>query len=122
MKQVNLNAITNCADTLTEDIRLGFGEFALCAVLVAVSDKRVVANLMGDIHDGLRRELADTFPHARLTVDEAGPAEMVAQVVAFLNAPYKGLDLPLDMRGSLMERTVWRALRDVPAGQRVTYG
>jgi AraC family transcriptional regulator, regulatory protein of adaptative response / methylated-DNA-[protein]-cysteine methyltransferase len=114
--------IMNCAETLTEDIRFGFGEFALGAVLVAVSDKGVVAILMGDIHDGLRRELADAFPHARLTVDEAGLADMVAQVVAFLDAPHKGLNLPLDIRGSFMQQAVWQALRAVPAGQTVTYG
>jgi AraC family transcriptional regulator of adaptative response/methylated-DNA-[protein]-cysteine methyltransferase len=32
------------------------------------------------------------------------------------------LEPPLDIRGSLMEQAVWQALRDVPAGQTVTYG
>jgi|SRR5580658_2336020 AraC family transcriptional regulator of adaptative response/methylated-DNA-[protein]-cysteine methyltransferase len=122
MKEIIVNAMMNCAEVLTEDIRFGFGEFSLGAVLVAVSDKGVVAILMGDVHDGLRRELADAFPHARLTADEAGLAAMVVQVAAFLDAPHKGLDVPLDIRGSLMEQTVWQALRDVPAGQTVTYG
>jgi AraC family transcriptional regulator of adaptative response/methylated-DNA-[protein]-cysteine methyltransferase len=122
MKDIIMNAIMKSAETLTEDIRFGFGEFALGAVLVAVSDNGVVAILMGDTHEGSRRELADAFPHATLTADEAGLAEMVAQIVAFLDAPHKGLDLPLDIRGSLMERAVWQALRDVPAGQTATYG
>jgi AraC family transcriptional regulator of adaptative response/methylated-DNA-[protein]-cysteine methyltransferase len=105
-----------------EDIRFGFGEFSLGAVLVAASDKGVVAILLGDGHDRLRRDLADAFPHVRLAADEAGLAETVARVVAFLDAPHQGLDLPLDIRGSSTERAVWQALRDVPAGRTITYG
>jgi AraC family transcriptional regulator, regulatory protein of adaptative response / methylated-DNA-[protein]-cysteine methyltransferase len=117
-----MNAIINRAEALTEDIRFGFGDFSLGAVLVAASHRGVVAILMGDMHDALRRELAAAFPHARLAADEAGLAGMVAQVVAFLDAPHTGLDLPLDIRGSSLEHAVWQALRDVPAGQTVTYG
>jgi AraC family transcriptional regulator of adaptative response/methylated-DNA-[protein]-cysteine methyltransferase len=117
-----MNGIINGAEGSTEDIRFGFGEFSLGVVLVAASHKGVVAILMGDRHDGLRRELTAAFPHARLAADAAGLAETVEQVVTFLDAPHKGLDLPLDIRGSLMEQAIWQALRDIPAGQTVTYG
>ena len=43
-------------------------------------------------------------------------------VVAFLEAPQDGLNLPLDIRGSALQRAVWNALRDVPAGRTTTYG
>jgi AraC family transcriptional regulator of adaptative response/methylated-DNA-[protein]-cysteine methyltransferase len=46
----------------------------------------------------------------------------LARVVAFLEAPHEGLDLPLDIRGSAQEQAIWRALRNVPPGQTVTYG
>jgi AraC family transcriptional regulator of adaptative response/methylated-DNA-[protein]-cysteine methyltransferase len=105
-----------------EDIRFGFGESALGTVLVAASDKGVAAILMGDVRDVLRRELADAFPHARLIPEEAGLAQMVGQVVGLLDAPHKGLDLPLDIRGSALQQAVWQALRDVPSGQTATYG
>ena len=42
--------------------------------------------------------------------------------MAFLDAPHQGLDLPLDIRGSAQEQAVWQALRNVPAGQTITYG
>ncbi len=70
----------------------------------------------------LTHQLTDVFPHARLTADETGLEAMVAQVVAFLEAPQHGLDLPLDIRGSALELAVWQALRDVPPGQTVSYG
>lgn len=46
----------------------------------------------------------------------------MVKVVAFLDAPSKGLDLTLDIRGSTLERAVWQALRAVNVGETVTYG
>lgn len=117
-----MNAIINRPGAQTDDLRFGFGKFSLGAVLVAASSKGVAAILMGDDPQVLRTELADAFPHARLTSDDTGLEDMVAQVVAFLDAPHKGLDLPLDIRGSELEQAIWQALRAVPAGQTVTYG
>ncbi len=116
-----MNAINRPAAP-TEDIRFGFGEFSFGIVLVAASSKGVAAILLGNDRHALTRELADAFPHARLASEEAGLAEMVAQVVTFLDAAHKGLDVPLDIRGSALEQAVWQALRDVPVGQTITYG
>ena len=117
-----MDAIFNPPQTATEEIRFGFGAFSLGAVLVAAGAGGVAAILIGDNADRLRRELAGAFPGARLGLDQAGLDETVAKVVAFLEAPGEGLDLPLDIRGSELERAVWRAVRQIPAGQTVTYG
>jgi AraC family transcriptional regulator, regulatory protein of adaptative response / methylated-DNA-[protein]-cysteine methyltransferase len=109
-------------DTTAEDIRLAFGTFSLGTVLVATSSNGVAAILLGDDQAALRNELARAFPQARLMPDDVGLADIVEQVVAFLDAPHKGLDLPLDIRGSDLEQAVWQALREVPAGHTVTYG
>jgi AraC family transcriptional regulator, regulatory protein of adaptative response / methylated-DNA-[protein]-cysteine methyltransferase len=117
-----MKAIISRPESSTEDIRFAFGTCSLGAVLVAASDKGVAAILMGDDLPALRRELAAAFPGARLALDEAVLAERVACVVALLETPRKGLDLPLDIRGSALEHAVWHALREVPAGRTVTYG
>jgi len=117
-----MNAISNRPEGATEEIRFAFGTFSLDTVLVAASGKGIAAILMGDDRDALRRELAGAFPQARLTFDEAGLEGMMTRVVAFLEAPQQGLDLPLDIRGSTLEQAVWQALRDVPAGETITYG
>jgi AraC family transcriptional regulator, regulatory protein of adaptative response / methylated-DNA-[protein]-cysteine methyltransferase len=121
-KEIVMDTITIQRDATTEDIRLAFGTFSLGTVLVAASTRGIAAILLGDDQRGLHSELVAAFPHARLTPDDAGLAEMVEQVVTFLNAPHKGLDLPLDIRGSALEQAVWQALRQVPAGHTVTYG
>ncbi len=117
-----MNAIIDRRDATADEICFAFGTSSLGAVLVAASGKGVSAILMGDDRDALRRELTGAFPHARLTAGEMRLEGMVAKVVAFLDAPQEGLDLPLDIRGSAMEQAVWQALRAVPAGEIVTYG
>jgi len=105
-----------------EALRFGHGETGLGLVLVAMSERGVAAILLGDDRPRLRRELAGAFPGARLTQDEAGLADIIAKVAAFIAAPHTGLDLPLDPRGSDLERAVWRALRTIPPGETRTYG
>ena len=117
-----MDTTTLHAAATIEDIGFGFGQFSLGTVLVAASDKGVAAILMGDNTDALGRQLADAFPEERLSADEAGLENMVAKVVAFLETPQQGLDLPLDIRGTTLELAVWQALRAIPSGQTVTYG
>ena len=47
--------------------------------------------------------------------------ELVASVVGAVEQPSRGLDLPLDVRGTAFQQRVWRALRDVPAVRTVSY-
>ena len=46
---------------------------------------------------------------------------MIANVVAFVEAPGVGLDLPLDVRGKAFQQRVWRALQAIPAGATASY-
>ncbi|MCL4183239.1 MAG: bifunctional DNA-binding transcriptional regulator/O6-methylguanine-DNA methyltransferase Ada [Burkholderiaceae bacterium] len=102
-------------------IRFAVGECSLGAVLVACSDRGVCAILLGDDPDALARELQDRFPNADLVGGDAGFEQLVAKVVGFVDAPRTGLDLPLDLRGTAFQQRVWQALRDIPAGQTVSY-
>ncbi len=106
------------ADT---DIRFAIGQCALGAILVARSARGVCAISLGDEPDALARELQDRFPKARLIGDDATFDRLVAQVVGFVEAPGRGLDLPLDVRGTAFQQRVWQALRAVPVGETVSY-
>jgi AraC family transcriptional regulator, regulatory protein of adaptative response / methylated-DNA-[protein]-cysteine methyltransferase len=122
MKDFTMNAIISRLDGPTDEIRFALSPFSMGTGLVALSNKGVVAILMGDDRDALTRDLALMFPHAHLIADEAGLEDVLTHVVAFLEAPHEGLDLPLDIRGSAQEQAIWRALRNIPPGQTVTYG
>lgn len=117
-----MDAITTQQQAATEEIRFAFGNFLMGTVLIATSIKGIVAILMNDDREVLYRELVNAFPGARLTASETELGETVQTIAAFLDAPQNGLDLPLDLRGSALEQSVWQALRDVPAGQTITYG
>jgi AraC family transcriptional regulator of adaptative response/methylated-DNA-[protein]-cysteine methyltransferase len=105
-----------------ETLRFGYGEAQLGLALVALSARGIVAILLGDDRQKLRRELSAEFADAQLIEDDAELAEVIAKVVAVVDAPQRSLDLPLDVRGSELELAVWKALQAIPAGETRTYG
>jgi AraC family transcriptional regulator of adaptative response/methylated-DNA-[protein]-cysteine methyltransferase len=104
-----------------EAIKFAVGQTSLGAILVASSRKGVVAILLGDDPEELVRNLQDRFPNAHLVGCDRDYETMVARVVAFVEEPAMGLDLPLDIRGTAFQQRVWRALRGIPCGQTVFY-
>lgn len=104
------------------DIRFAVGQCSLGAILVALSDRGVCAITLGDDPEELVRALQDRFPKANLIGGDTEFERLIARVVAFVEAPQIGLDLPLDMRGTAFQERVWQALRQIPAGRTVSYG
>lgn len=102
-------------------IRFAIGQCTLGAILVAASTRGVCAISLGDDPDILIRELQDRFPRAELIGGDAGFEQWVAQVVGFVETPARGLDLPLDIRGTAFQQRVWQALREIPAGSTTSY-
>lgn len=102
-------------------IRFAVAPSALGWIGVAASDRGVCMVAFGDDRDGLHRAVADRFPRAVLHEGDAQFAAWVRRVVALVDRPSAALDLPLDMRGTLFQRRVWHALRQVSPGTTVTY-
>lgn len=103
-------------------IRFAVGQCSLGAVLVACSDKGVVAISLGDDPDALVRELQDRFPSAQLEGGDEHFEQLVARVVGLVEG-MRDTDpaLPLDVRGTAFQQRVWRALQEIPVGQTVSY-
>ncbi|GJE27834.1 bifunctional DNA-binding transcriptional regulator/O6-methylguanine-DNA methyltransferase Ada [Methylobacterium organophilum] len=102
-------------------IRFAVGACALGAILVAATEKGLCAILLGDDPDALVRDLQDRFPKAELTGGDADFERWVAEVIGFVEAPGRGLDLPLDIGGTAFQQRVWAALRAIPVGRTATY-
>ncbi len=102
---------------------IGFacGECRLGTLLVAATATGLCAILLGDDSDALARDLAARFPKAAIAAADLAFANTVAAVVAFVEAPARGLDLPLDIGGTAFQQRVWAALRDVAPGTTTTY-
>jgi len=103
------------------EIRYASGQCSLGWVLVAQSARGVCAILLGDDPVALGRELAQRFRNASLVEGGAAFAELVERVLAFVDAPRLGLELPLDVQGTAFQQRVWQALRAIPAGETLSY-
>jgi AraC family transcriptional regulator of adaptative response/methylated-DNA-[protein]-cysteine methyltransferase len=103
------------------EIKFAIGQCSLGPILVAASARGVCAILFGDDAEALAEELRTQFPRAHLIAGDKAFAALVAKVIAFVEAPATGLDLPLDVRGTAFQHRVWDALRQIPAGSTASY-
>ena len=104
-----------------EDIRFAVGQTTLGSILVGQSKRGICAILLGDDPDALVRDLEDRFPRANLVGGDSSFEELMATIVGLVETPSLGLDLPLDLRGTVFQQRVWQALRTIPSGTRVSY-
>jgi AraC family transcriptional regulator, regulatory protein of adaptative response / methylated-DNA-[protein]-cysteine methyltransferase len=106
-----------------ELIRYGLGQTSIAAILVAASDKGVVAIAIQEHRDDEKivEALRARFPRAQVRHDSAGTREMVKAVVSFVEDPRGNLTLPLDIRGTDFQRRVWEAVGKIPFGRTTTF-
>jgi AraC family transcriptional regulator, regulatory protein of adaptative response / methylated-DNA-[protein]-cysteine methyltransferase len=102
-------------------IQFVIGESSLGLVLVACSDKGVCAVLLGDDPRELCRDLQQRFPKATLTDGDEELRALAPRIIGCIDSPARGLEVPLDLRGTVFQRSVWNALRDIPLGSTATY-
>jgi AraC family transcriptional regulator, regulatory protein of adaptative response / methylated-DNA-[protein]-cysteine methyltransferase len=77
--------------------------------------------MIGDDHDELETDLAARFPQAALVANDAIVHDDLAKVIRFVDKPTEKIYIPLDMRGTPLQRRVWEKMRAIPAGRTVTY-
>ena len=102
-----------------DSISVTIARTSLGLALVAQTTRGVAAILLGDDRVALQREIRERFPDAQLV--DAKANDVVAKVVALIDAPSTRFDAPLDLRGTDFQRKVWKALREIPAGSTATY-
>lgn len=103
------------------EIRYACGPCSLGLVLAAATAKGVCAILLGDDAQSMAEELASRFPAARIAPADQHFERLLGAVVALVEDPARGLALPLDVRGTAFQHSVWQALRDIPPGTTASY-
>ena len=103
-------------------IRFAIVDSYLGLALVAWTEKGLCAITLGDDQNVLTEDLRKRFPKAEFVEMAPHFGETVERVVAFLESPGTGLELPLDIRGTAFQQRVWMALRAIPSGSTVSYG
>lgn len=102
-------------------IQFAVGECSLGLILVAASPVGICAILLGENPGDLARELQGRFPRAELLAGDRQFERTIAQVVAFVERPSVGLDLPLDVQGTAFQQRVWQELSQIPPGTTRSY-
>ena len=115
------SAVARQPEIVAEEIRFATARSGLGTILVARSPAGVCAILVGDEAKALKRELVEEFGDATLIRDDRGLNADLDRVLTFIENPAKGLDLPLDIRGTPFQRRVWTALLGVRVGYKITY-
>jgi AraC family transcriptional regulator of adaptative response/methylated-DNA-[protein]-cysteine methyltransferase len=86
-------------------------------MLVAATDKGVCR--LSFAEDGAA--LAARFPKATLIEGGDAFAALLADVIAAVETPGTGDHIPIDVRGTVFQEAVWRALRSIPPGETRSY-
>jgi AraC family transcriptional regulator of adaptative response/methylated-DNA-[protein]-cysteine methyltransferase len=102
-------------------IRSAVVETYLGWLLVAATERGVCMIEFGDVPRSLNKRLAERFPAAKVLEEDPTFTELVTRILDYLEAPSRGLDLPLDVQGTAFQRRVWKALQAIPAGSTSTY-
>ena len=88
-------------------------------VLVAATAKGVCSVKLGDDAASLKRLLAEEFAQAR--IEEETLPDVKNRILAFIAGEASLARVPLDVRGTVFQRRVWRELRRIPRGATRTY-
>lgn len=105
----------------SETILYSIGACSFGSILVAHSEKGICAILIHDDDAPLLADLQKRFPKATLKKDELDFKHWLAQIMNFIETPKKGLELPLDIRGTLFQQRVWQLLQKIPLGTTASY-
>nr|WP_201745153.1 methylated-DNA--[protein]-cysteine S-methyltransferase [Aidingimonas lacisalsi] len=88
---------------------------------MAVTDRGICAIEFGDNPEALPAQVRQRFSKACLEAGGPELTEIIESVIAFIEAPESGVELPLDIQGTAFQQRVWNALRSVPPGHTVSY-
>ena len=90
--------------------------------VVAASARGICCLALGDEADGLTAGLKRRWPGAGASSGGVGrDGEMLTAALEALERPTEACELPLDLRGTPFQLAVWAQLRQIPAGNVISY-
>jgi len=90
-------------------------------ILVAGTERGVVAVRLGDDPVSLEAGIRTEFPEARHATEIDGVGAWAREIVRHLEGETYRVDVPLDLSATAFQRRVWDALRSIPPGETRTY-
>lgn len=90
-------------------------------LIVAATDRGICAIEFADEPESLPAMVQKRFPKAHLEKADSGFETRIQEVVEYINTPGKGFNLPLDIQGTAFQQQVWNVLRQIQAGETLSY-
>lgn len=106
----------------SEEIRYAIADSAVGRVLVASTARGLCRVALGANDADLARDLAREFPHAAICRDDEGMKRAAGMLVQQVTGNRSAMELPTDVKATLFQRRVWKALQQIPYGKTRTYG
>jgi AraC family transcriptional regulator, regulatory protein of adaptative response / methylated-DNA-[protein]-cysteine methyltransferase len=104
-----------------EAIRVSIRTCSMGLVLIAATERGICTIEFGDDEKLLTEKLIARFPKAVLLKKDQQFDDWLERVLNHIEAPSKSLDLPLDIRGTVFQQQVWKALQHIPVGHTASY-
>lgn len=104
-----------------EAIRVSIRTCSLGLILIAATQRGICTIEFGDDEAVLTNRLTARFPNAVLLTTDPQFDDWLERVLSYIEAPKKALDLPLDIRGTVFQQQVWKALQEIPVGTTASY-
>ena len=98
-----------CSDSPLGRMLIGATERGICSIQFARTD--------GELIEGLKRE----FPFAARKGDEGGLKAWVSTLLRHMRGKDFDASLPLDIRATAFQRSVWAYLQSIPFGETKSY-
>lgn len=105
-----------------DPIRFAVARTDLGWVLVAGTARGLCAIDIGDSRTVLIDALKARFGRGEYSEGDLDSVRWIRRVTTAIASPRRGLDLPLDLRGTAFQRRVWQELRRIPVGATASYG
>ena len=105
-----MNPTATYPTTITTSMDCPIGQLTLTAV----------EGVLTGVHMNEQRHAPTLPPYCER--DDAGLADVVAQLEAYFAGELTDFDLPMEMRGTDFQRRVWAGLREIPYGETISYG
>jgi AraC family transcriptional regulator of adaptative response/methylated-DNA-[protein]-cysteine methyltransferase len=126
----NSAAYANASETLgatpgglRRELKVGWwmGMSDLGWMLLGATARGICWLTFGEEPGAMLEELRAAFPKATLYNDESRLYAWFERVRDFVLLPREALDLPVDIQGTAFQSRVWKALRQIPLGDTVSY-
>ncbi|PWA13155.1 cysteine methyltransferase [Pueribacillus theae] len=91
-------------------------------IFIAATDKGLC--FVGSLNDGideLKNWVDKNRSNAMLVENKENISPYVYQLEEYFDGKRKSFDVPLDLKGTLFQESVWKALQNIPYGETVSY-